>query len=213
MISDKPKKTLFHRIAKLKKIIQAIIAFLIAAAVMLPASSAYAWVQHTHEWINYEATKVFMDKFNTSDFEKYEMGPIDIESFQDKYRGIAVTSSSKTIPNYTIEEMSLNPRQWIVKGGDWADEPHLYASVRHFFDPLARWGVHYLTDQYEFHSWYDDPKTDARTWGLDHPDNPFSFWRSFQAQHKHHTERCARPKTDLSCLSLQVIRGGHAPFR
>ena len=52
---------------------------------------------------------------------------------------------------------------------------HLYASVRHFYDPLALVKP-YLTDQFWAHGvLYEAPGIDAKTWGLDHTDNPFSF--------------------------------------
>lgn len=40
-------------------------------------------------------------------------------------------------------------RWWVVEGGYSADEPEIYNSFRHFYDPLSLSGVPYLTDHVE----------------------------------------------------------------
>jgi hypothetical protein len=165
---------------------------LLVASLLLQASPASAWNQVTHRQINLEAVRLFMRQQADSFMPKYVWGPITPQGYGEPLRGIAVTSSSLLVEPYQppawtgapglihlngytlgIDAMPLDA--WVSAGGDWADEPHLYASVRHFYDPLARWGHAYLTDQYEYHGWYDDPQIDARTWALEHPDNPFSW--------------------------------------
>lgn len=132
-----------------------------------------AWNQGTHRQINYEAVNVFYRQMEGK--KKYLLGPLPDELRQKPCRGIAVTSSGLDIGHYTIAEGSFTMPQWIIVGGDWADEPHLYASVRHFYDPLGLVKP-YLTDQFWAHGvLYEAPGIDAKTWGLDHPDNPFSF--------------------------------------
>jgi antitoxin component YwqK of YwqJK toxin-antitoxin module len=153
---------------------------------LLPVGAAGAWSQPAHRQINTEAVDLFMRRYGASEMSKYQLGPIDQAAYGMPLRGIAVTSRSLLIEpwspagwmgfgGYELADAQLTPAEWVVAGGDWADEPHLYASVRHFFDPLALWGQRYLTDQYEYHGWYDAPGIDARTWALDHPDNPYSF--------------------------------------
>jgi hypothetical protein len=168
-----------------ESILTTVVACIIVLSLLLPVGTARAWEQPTHSQINFEAVKLFMRRFASSDMEKYRLGRFEPRGWNQPLRGIAVESRSllidpwpvadRVFDAYKIGERTMEMSQWIAYGGDWADEPHLYASVRHFYDPLAMWGHHYLTDQYEFHGWYDDPQIDARTWGLDHPDNPFSF--------------------------------------
>jgi hypothetical protein len=143
--------------------------------VLIPAmtQNAAAWNQGTHRQINYEALQLFLSQMEGR--EKFRLGPVTPELRNEPYRGIAVDSSGLFIKDYKIIPGNYTMPQWIVLGGDWADEPHLYASVRHFYDPLARVRT-YLTDQWQVHGiLYESPGIDARTWGLDHPDNPFSF--------------------------------------
>lgn len=176
-----------------------IIIVLLFTAVLLTLSSdrAAAWNQETHKQINYEALKVFHRQFSGE--EKYRLGPIDPRGYEEKLRGIAVTSSSLfrsgsgVAEDYKIEEASFTMPLWIIYGGDWADEPHLYASVRHFYDPLKVSGVHYLTDQSWAHGLYDSPQIDARTWALNHEDNPFSFYQALS----YYKQALETPETEL----------------
>lgn len=168
------------------------IAVLLATTLLLQAGPASAWQQVTHRQINLEAVRLFMRLYAGSSLQKYAWGQISQRGYSEPLRGIAVTSSSLLVEPYTppryagplqlihlsgytlgLDALPLDA--WVSAGGDWADEPHLYASVRHFYDPLSRWGQAYLTDQYEFHGWYDSPQIDARTWALSHPDNPFNW--------------------------------------
>ncbi len=108
--------------------------------------------------------------------EKFSMGPFSPKGLSEPLRGVAVTSSSLLASGFVSAEAAFRP---VVdhQRGDWADEPHLYSSVRHFYDPLSLSGSAWLTDQSEIHGHYDSPSIDARTWGLSHSDNPFSFFR------------------------------------
>ncbi len=149
------------------------------AIILLVPGSALAWTQPTHRQINFHATNTFFNSFASLD--KYKLGAIDPAATATPLKGIAVLSSSTFVDpigpfgQYLVGEGLLPLRNWIILGGDWADEPHLYASVRHFYDPLKLSGVHYLTDQSWAHGQYDSPEIDAKTWGLTHKDNPFSF--------------------------------------
>lgn len=166
---------------RLRRVVLAAVALGMLLPLLAPVGSVRAWEQPTHSQINYEAARLFLTTYANSGMDKYRLGTITREGLGERLPGIAVAGSSLLIEpfmgydGYMLERRTGVPSQWIAYGGDWADEPHLYASVRHFYDPLSQWGVPYLTDQYYFHGWYDDPKVDARTWALDHPDNPFSF--------------------------------------
>jgi hypothetical protein len=140
---------------------------------LAPSHDVFAWNQGTHRQINFEAVNVFYRQMEGK--KKYLLGPLPDELRKEAYRGIAVTSSGLDVGHYTIAAASFTMPQWVVVGGDWADEPHLYASVRHFYDPLGLVKP-YLTDQFWAHGvLYEAPGIDAKTWGLEHPDNPFSF--------------------------------------
>jgi hypothetical protein len=149
------------------------------AILLLSSRISLAWTQEAHKQINFHATNTFFSSFASLD--KYRLGPIDAAATSQPLKGIAVLSSSTFVDpvgpfgQYLVGERLLPLRNWIVMGGDWADEPHLYASVRHFYDPLKMSGEYYLTDQSWAHGTYDAPGIDAKTWGLTHPDNPFSF--------------------------------------
>lgn len=137
------------------------------------ASSAAAWNQGTHRQINYEAVNLFNQQMENK--KKYELGPLSEELRKESCRGISVASASLLAGDYKIAEGTFTMPQWIMLGGDWADEPNLYASVRHFYDPVSLVKP-YLTDQFWAHGvLYEAPGIDAKTWGLEHPDNPFSF--------------------------------------
>lgn len=153
---------------------------LIALVVILAAAPrALGWGQPTHMQINKEAVKLFLSQ--RSGKEKFVKGPLGKDALAKPLRGTALVTSSLLASDYKSAEGSFSAQGWIVNGGDWADEPHLYSSVRHFYDPLALSGAHYLTDQSEFHGLYDSPAIDGRTWGLTHPENPFCFLAALSA--------------------------------
>ena len=159
----------------LRNALPIVAAFLLFAGIQ----PAEGWGQPTHRQINLEAVKLFLGQANGS--EKFAWGPFSQKGLSEPLRGVGVTSSSLLASGFVSAEAALSAQSWIINGGDWADEPHLYASVRHFYDPLRLSGAAYLTDQSEGHGLYDSPATDARTWGLSHPDNPFSFFSALAA--------------------------------
>ena len=154
----------------LKRIFLSILVF----QIFLVPSLAEAWSQAPHSQINAEALRLFLRQARGE--EKFRLGPLAPGAFQERLRGVGVASSSLNVGDFVSREMNLSMQRWIIMGGDWADEPHLFSSVRHFYDPLRIEGVAYLTDQSEVHGLYDSPQIDARSWGLDHPENPFSFF-------------------------------------
>ena len=151
----------------------------LTAVLVFSRAPADAWSQPPHRQINLEAVKVFLAQAGGK--EKFTMGPFSGKGLSEPLRGLAVTSSSLLASGFVSAEAGLSAQSWIINGGDWADEPHLYSSVRHFYDPLSLSGSAWLTDQSEIHGHYDSPSIDARTWGLSHSDNPFSFFVALSA--------------------------------
>ncbi len=144
------------------------------AALLLGIPPLASWNQDTHRRINFEATRVFFKGAATA--KKFQLGPISKTGRSASLRGIAVDGSTYVVANYKLREEHHRMVEWIILGGDWADEPNFYAAVRHFYDPLQVNGVAYLTDQYIVHGHlYESPATDAVTWALEDPDNPFCF--------------------------------------
>jgi hypothetical protein len=144
------------------------------AALLLGLPPLAGWNQVTHRQINFEATKLFFSR--AAKEQKFQWGPVSDAGRTARLLGIAVDGSSATIEDYRLTEERHTMVAWITLGGDWADEPNLYASLRHFYDPLQVNGVAYLTDQYAIHgNVYESPETDAVTWALEDPDNPFCF--------------------------------------
>lgn len=172
------------------KTLRSLLAIVVAASIM--TTPIAAWSQPVHMAINDQAVKRFKTVF--ADYDKYKVAPIN---FEEKYESVGIPDNKETrkaqkankdhdkkAENYNfawtyeadIQTNSL--RQWIVSGGDWADIPAAYSGLRHFYNPLARSDnnyITYLTDQSAFFSLYDQPKTDAMTWGLTHIDNPFNW--------------------------------------
>lgn len=74
------------------------------------------------------------------------------------------------------DESEKNALQWIIHGGYSADEPEIFASFRHFYDPTEPAGNRYL------HNHLDqlgdiNPQMDHMEWALTHPDNLYSWER------------------------------------
>ncbi len=154
----------------------------LALAILGVVTPLQGWTQAPHRQINAEAVAAFFARMEREPSEKFRLGPVPTDERKALHRGIAVTSSTMFVkPSgglaeaYEIGEARHSMPAWISLGGDWADEPHLYASVRHFYDPLQVAGVPFLTDQLWAHGAYDSPGIEAVTWALDHPDNPFSL--------------------------------------
>lgn len=165
----------------MKKILSPILLILIA---LLLSTSAFGWSQSAHKQINLEA----LIKFNRiyTDKEKYKEAPIDTK---EMFLGLMTTSSSLFEKDYK-DRLAMNTYAgWIIDGGSSADEPHLYESVRHFYDPTKEGnGPTWLTDQISVHGYiynlagngYVSPEIDAKEWGLRHPDNPYSYQKALE---------------------------------
>ena len=92
------------------------------------------WNQSTHRQINLEAVRLFQTR--SAGKEKFLLGPLAKEGLSEKLRGAAVASSSLLASDFRSEEAEMSALRWISNAGDWADEPHLYSSVRHSTTPL-----------------------------------------------------------------------------
>lgn len=66
---------------------------------------------------------------------------------------------------------------WVIEGGFTADEPERFNSLRHFYNPDSSKGVAWLTDipRGGTMKMGENPKIDAVTWALKHPDNPYNW--------------------------------------
>ncbi|NLB82845.1 MAG: hypothetical protein GX791_01230, partial [Synergistaceae bacterium] len=189
---------------------------MLTALSIFAAAPAGAWSQQTHRQINLEAVKLFLSRIDGR--EKYRMGPFGDKGLSKSLRGVGVSGSSLLVSGFVSAEASLSGQSWIISGGDWADEPHLYSSVRHFYDPLSWSGVAYLTDQSERHGLYDSPAIDARTWGLSSSDNPFCFFQALSAY-----KRALEVRDDLPIppalssphfkTSLNLVPSDHDDYR
>jgi len=131
--------------------------------------STSAWEQPTHKQINREALNKFFNDYAKSN--KYKAGEIDESKI---YYGPAVIGTSSTEGEHQVDIQGKSFEDWTIHGGFSADEPNLYASVRHFYDPLAVNGVAYLTDQVTLH-YTINPGIDAKIWALTSTNNPYSW--------------------------------------
>jgi len=129
---------------------------------LLFATSALAWHhQTTHVSLNLKAYDAFQGLYGGS--AKYERAPLDATLL---CTGPAVTTPGKEWIFESDERLSV--LVWLSMGGYFADEPEWWASFRHFYDPLARDGQTYLTDDLPGVA---NPHVDARTLALvDQPD-------------------------------------------
>lgn len=147
-----------------------ILGCILAIAVIFnsPAGLVYAWEQDAHELINQNAIRVFNESYAKS--SKYERAYVNFDRF---VTAPAVTVSGKFSQTYYQHWFLRRASEHIVHGGFSADEPHVYVSVKHFYDPLALSGVHELTDQYYLHGWHIYEAVPATDWALYRVDNPY----------------------------------------
>jgi len=139
-----------------------------------------AWEQGkmgAHEEINRQAVKRFVNSMSGN--AKYENSPVETDK---TYLAARITSSSLTTTGLTIAQSDQTFSGWLADGGFSADEPHLWASVRHFYDPLSVNGAPQLTD----HNWVHGQIYDAvsaRRWAFEDADNPYN-WRKAMEYYK-----------------------------
>ncbi|MCX7843252.1 MAG: PKD domain-containing protein [Clostridia bacterium] len=155
---------------------------IITVAVLIHPSQTMAFEQDEHQAINQEAVDKAINLYKAA--PKFKNAPLDMNA---KYIGPFTSSSSLfadgkvdgIADSYKVIATTNTLKQWIIHGGYSADEPHLYNSVRHFYDPLAKSGKHELTDHSTIHGRYDKA-VPALEWGFNHADNPFNFRRALE---------------------------------
>ncbi len=166
----------------MKKIMAGI--FMMVFLLFFPVSSN-AWEQDAHIRINLEAIKKFQQVFGQD--EKYTKAPLLTGK---TYKGLEVTSASLFDKDYKLNVTEKTWAGWVIHGGYSADEPNLYASVRHFYDPLTLSGKSWLTDQICLHGTWnylansEIPQISAKSWGINHPDNLYSFEKAMDYYQK-----------------------------
>jgi hypothetical protein len=160
----------------MKKYFVKLLAFLIIGSILLTINPGFtlAWEQgpnhQTHQWINKYALERFFAEYSKN--SKYVNAEID----QDKYYwGPKVDSYTLKESGHVVYGVSQTFVQWVEHGGYSADEPHLWASVKHFYDPLSLNDVPELTDHSSVHGWVYDAVS-AREWAFHSDENPFG-WR------------------------------------
>jgi len=161
----------------MRKIISGLFAIILTASVILAVNPSFvlAWEQgepdfKTHQEINAQALSRFFKEYRSD--AKYVNAAIDETQ---SYRGPEVVSCSLRQSGLKVLVGRKTFEEWVKHGGYSADEPHLWASVRHFYDPLAANGVPQLTD----HNWVHGQIYDAisaKDWTFKDTGNPFRWW-------------------------------------
>lgn len=171
-----------HRPLVRRLLLVALAAGLALAA--LPQGAAHAYDNIcAHPRINSEAVLRFLERAKQDEW----LSHTSLDGI--KAAGPAVTEVGLLTISEGLREMTV--AEWLAHGGMSADEPELPASFRHFYDPKRLAKVPYLTDHIddllEF-GWglgklavpadlpdQENPKTDAKSWALAHPDNPWTY--------------------------------------
>lgn len=185
--------------------------FFLLIGLFCPAS---AWYQDTHEEINAKALELFFERFSST--PKYgnqgltPQAPV-LQGNQFLYLGPEVVSSSKfqnlAWSYHEVQILKNTLEGWVRHGGFSADEPHLWASVRHFYDPLRIAGVSELTDHNWVHGFIYDAVC-ALEWTFHRRDNPFG-WKEALTYYKQSLE----VPVDSKMRFVPGISSGVSAFR
>jgi len=159
----------------LKNFASLILATAIAATTFsFNSNQAQAWEQGangSHEEINKIAVSRFFNAYASN--PKYINSPIDQSQ---TFIGNQTTSATLAASGFAIKMNSLTFDQWVIHGGFSADEPEVWACVRHFYDPLAVNGAPQLSDHLTLHA-FAYPTISAKKWAFESDENPYS-WRN-----------------------------------
>ncbi|MBN2807596.1 MAG: hypothetical protein JXR22_13135 [Prolixibacteraceae bacterium] len=93
-----------------------------------------------------------------------------------EYPGEAITKADYFDAKTSQEKFTA--AKWIQEGGFSADEPEIFASFRHFYDPLEPAGERYLKnhlDELDAKGIVNQPKIDHLNWALDHPMHEYNW--------------------------------------
>ncbi|MCX6006288.1 MAG: hypothetical protein NTZ34_03390, partial [Chloroflexi bacterium] len=162
----------------MKKYIIAVFALLVIASLILAVNPYFtlAWDQapttyETHQEINNQALIRFFSKYHSG--AKYQNSLIDKTI---SYWGSDIVSNSLLESGLEVKRVRQTLEDWVKSGGHSADEPHLWASVRHFYDPVAGHNPE-LTDHNLIHgAVIGYTAISAKEWAIRDISNPFS-WR------------------------------------
>lgn len=168
---------------KLLRVFAAAITSVVIA--LLQPLAVYAWEQSTafktHQEINRQALALFYQLYANNN--KYVNAAIDKAQY---YLGPKVQSASLDASGHVVTGSVNTFEEWVIHGSYSADEPHLWASIRHFYDPLAINGVPQLTD----HNWVHGQAytaISAREWTFNDDSNPYS-WKKALSYYKRSME-------------------------
>lgn len=126
-----------------------------------------AWEQPAHEAINRRAINLFNN--GAAKGTKYQNALFEPDFFCN---APIVTTTGKFSLTYDQIWLTMPAMETIISGGFSADEPNVYVSTKHFYDPLALSGVSELTDQSSVHGKVYEA-VPATEWALFRPDNPY----------------------------------------
>jgi len=180
----------------MKKVVNRVVALLLTFLIIFAANPAIvlSWDQspkfNTHQAINRLALRLFINEYAAN--SKYINSPIDMDK---SFSGPVVTSNSMLEGNHTVELGLKKFEDWVIHGGYSADEPNLWASVRHFYNPLPNVGPPQLTDQVVLHGNYR-PAISARYWAFTDPTNPYG-WKKALDYYKKSMEIAADDNTKV----------------
>jgi hypothetical protein len=148
---------------------------IISGSMVFRPVPAVAWEQGasgTHEEINHQAVIRFLNSMSNN--PKFQNSPLDLTK---TYLAGQTMSATLAQSGFRIAQNSLKFEDWLPHGGFSADEPEIWACVRHFYDPLSINGDHQLTD----HSWLHGAVYDAisaKQWAFNDVNNPYSWFKA-----------------------------------
>ncbi len=130
-----------------------------------------------------EINQLIIQKFNEvflntlSPGEKYK-NTLFVSTAGVTFPGTYIEQGGLFPKNLIEEQRELNPWAWISHGGFSADEPEIFASFRHFYDPTEREGNRYLhdhLDELDRKGIIDNPQIDHLKWALDHSEHQYNW--------------------------------------
>ncbi|PKL85725.1 MAG: hypothetical protein CVV22_06075 [Ignavibacteriae bacterium HGW-Ignavibacteriae-1] len=130
----------------------------------------------------YRFEEYFKGGTNDEKFKNYQFVFTDNSAIgtSDKHKltGLALTNSGYFESTIENTNLSMLPREWIEHGGYSADEPQVPSATKHFYDPVALSGVHYLTNRGTYwEGLYPNPGINAIEWALgDTPKGSGNSW-------------------------------------
>lgn len=130
-----------------------------------------------HRGLNGLMINRFEDSFITSSspLARFKNYVILLKS-ERLYKGEAIINSGYLEVDSEIRKFPAY--KWIQEGGFSADEPEIFASFRHFYDPTKNEGDRYLHDHLDYldsKGVVNQPKIDHIEWALIHPMHQYNW--------------------------------------